>query len=144
MEEMSMKKTKINFWIDILIFIVFVGVIFTGVLLHRFPPEAKANTILSVSRYDWGDLHWVLCLSLILLTMVHLILHWGWIKGHMQKYIKIGPKALIGAGLLILIFFGIFAPVYLTRDFPNRKEFKDTYPKTMSRDIEETIDVADF
>jgi hypothetical protein len=125
-----MKKVKVNFWMDTVIFINFIGVIFTGVLLHRFPPELKENLILGVSRYDWGDLHWVLALSLIFLTIVHLFLHWGWLKGTFKKYLKLNPKTVITVAILVIILFGTFFPVYLTRDFPHRREFKGTYPNT--------------
>ncbi len=139
-----MKKNKINFWLDTAIFIDFVGVIFTGVLLHRFPPETKENLILGINRYDWGDLHWVLCLALITLTIVHLVLHWSWIKLNFGKHLKVGPKALVGAVMVIVFFLGIFAPVYLTKGFPDRKDFKDTYPETLSREVEGGADLSGY
>ncbi|MBN1573356.1 MAG: DUF4405 domain-containing protein [Deltaproteobacteria bacterium] len=139
-----MKRTKINFWVDTLIFINFVGAIFTGVLLHRFPPELKENLIFGVNRYDWGDLHWMLCLSLILLCAIHLVLHWGWININFNKYLRVGPKTLIGFILMIVLLSGILAPMFLTSGFPNRKEFKDTYPKTLSGDVEVKVDVSGY
>jgi hypothetical protein len=139
-----MEKSKINFWLDMAVFIDFVGVIFTGVLLHRFPPETKENLILGINRYDWGDLHWVLCLALITLTIAHLVLHWSWIKVNFGKYLKVGPKAVVGAVMVIVFFLGIFAPVYLTKDLPDRKRFKDTYPETLSREVEERADLSDY
>jgi len=39
-----MKKNTTNFWIDILIFIDFVAVVFTGVLLREFPSELSGGT----------------------------------------------------------------------------------------------------
>ena len=139
-----MRKAKVNFWLDILIFVDFVGVIFTGVLLHRFPPELKENLVLGINRYDWGDLHWMLCLFLILLTVAHLILHWGWIRTSFKKHLKIGPKLLAGVALTVLLLSGILAPIYLTSGFPNRKEFKDTYPETLSGEVEETAELSDY
>lgn len=130
-----MKKNTMNFWTDIIIFINFIAVIFTGVLIHHFPPELKGSTILGVTRYDWGDLHWVLTLSLIFFIIVHLALHWSWAKGSFKKYLSLGPKILVITVTVILIFFGIAAPVYLTKDFPNRKDFKDTYQKASSFEV---------
>jgi hypothetical protein len=72
-----MKKNTMNLWVDIIIFIDFMAVIFTGVLIHRFPYELKGGAILGFPRYEWGDLHWVLTLFLIFLTILHLILHWN-------------------------------------------------------------------
>jgi hypothetical protein len=38
---------------------------------------------------------------------------------------------------LIIIFFGIVVPGYLTKDFPDNKEFKDTYTNESPYEVEE-------
>ena len=131
-----MKKNIMNFWTDILIFANFVGVIFSGVLLHRFPYETSDRTILGITRYDWGDIHWTLCLFFIILIFIHFVLHWSWVKVSFQKYLKLGPKTLIIIVMVVTLIAGIIAPTYLTRDLPHRKEFKDTYPKASSVEVE--------
>jgi hypothetical protein len=77
---------------------------------------------LGVSRHDWVDLHWVLALALILVIFVHLALHWNWAKGSSKKYLRVGPKTLAVSVALIIIFFGILIPGYLTNDFPKTQE----------------------
>ena len=131
-----MKKNMMNFWIDVLTFVDFIAVLFTGVLLREFPPTLSGATILGVSRYDWADLHWVLSLSLILFIFAHLVLHWGWAKGSFKKYLRVGPKALAVAATLIVILSSIVAPVYLTKDLPSRKEVKATYLKASSLEVD--------
>ena len=130
-----MKKTTMNFWTDTIILIDFIGLISSGVLLHRFPPELKGGTILGLTRYDWGSIHWVLALSFFIIIIAHLVLHWNWAKSSFKKYLKVGPKTLI-AVTVIAIFFGLLAPAYLTKDFPSRKDFKKTYPNTSSYEVE--------
>ena len=132
-----MKKVKTNLWTNIIIFINFIGVISTGILLHRFPSELKERTIMGVNRYDWGDLHWVLALSLIFFTVVHLVLHWDWVKGSLKKYLGVGKRSLTIAVIVITVS-GFLIPYYLTRDFPDRKEFKDMYLITDSFEVEKT------
>jgi len=124
-----MKKNKINFWTNILTFINFVLVIFTGVLLREFPAELSGNTLLSAVRKDWIDLHWMLSLLLLFFIFAHLLLHWGWAKGSFKKYLRVGPKALAITATLIVLFAAIGAPVYLTKDLPNRKDVRATYSK---------------
>ena len=131
-----MKKNIMNFWTDILIFINFIGVIFTGVLLHRFPYEVSESTILGITRYDWGDIHWALSLIFIILIFAHLVLHWNWAKVSFKKYLRMKPKTLVIIVIVITIFVGILVPTNLTKDFPDRKEFKDTYPKARLAEIE--------
>jgi hypothetical protein len=53
-EGVSMRRTVMNFWLNIIIFIVFIGMTFTGVLLLGVP-YGFGGTILGLARYDWGD-----------------------------------------------------------------------------------------
>lgn len=130
-----MKKATTNFWINILSLVSFISVIFTGVLLHRFSPELNGSTVLGLTRYDWGSVHWILALSFFIIIIVHLVLHWNWAKGSFKKYLRMGPKALVTV-TVITIFFGLLVPAYLTKDFPSRKDFKDTYSSTSSLEVE--------
>jgi hypothetical protein len=132
-----MKKNTMNFWINVIIFINFTAVIFTGVLIHRFPYELKEGTIFGFPRYEWGDLHWVLTLFLILLTILHLILHWNWAKVSFNKYLRIKPKILAMIVAAIVIFCGVVAPIYLTKDFSNRKSLRDAYRASYSVELRE-------
>jgi len=131
-----MKKNIMNFWMNILIFVNFFGIIFTGVLLFRFPYEASERTILGITRYDWGDIHWVLSLIFIILIFAHLALHWNWAKVSFNKYLKMKPKTLVIIVMVVTIFIGILVPAYLTKDFPDRKDFKDSYPKVSLIEVE--------
>jgi amino acid transporter len=117
-----MKKNAFNFWLDVIVFIDFIALIFTGVLLRNFPSTLSGISIVGVTRHDWVDLHWVLALSLILFIFIHLALHWSWTKGSSKRYLKVGPRTLAISVVLIIIFFSIVMPGYLTKDFPNRKD----------------------
>lgn len=133
-----MKKNILNFWMDIFIFIDFVLIIFTGILLHRFPVQLQESTILGVPRYDWGDLHWVLCLLFIALIIAHLALHWNWTRVNCRKYLRIGPKTLIIITVVIVILFGLFFPAYLTKDFPDKRTLRENHLNLGSLELDKT------
>jgi hypothetical protein len=118
----GMKKNTLNFWTDILIFIDFIALIFTGVLLRNIPAALSGTTIVGIARNEWVDLHWVLALSLILFIFIHLALHWNWARASSKKHLSVGPKTLAISVALIVIFFGIVLPGYLTKDFQKTKE----------------------
>jgi hypothetical protein len=128
-ENEVMKKNTINFWTNILTFINFVLVIFTGILLREFPAELSGTTLLGAVRKDWVDLHWMLSLLLLFFIFAHLVLHWGWAKGSFKKYLRVGPRALAITATLIMLLAAIGAPVYLTKNLPNRKDVQATYSK---------------
>jgi len=122
-----MKKNTINFWTNILTFINFIFVIFTGVLLREFPAELSGATLLGAVRKDWIDLHWMLSLLLLLFIFAHLVLHWGWAKGSFKRYLRVGPRALAITATLVVLLAAIGGPVYLTKDLPNKKDVQATY-----------------
>ena len=124
-----MKKNKINFWTNILTFINFILVIFTGILLREFPAELSGTTLLGAVRKDWVDLHWMLSLLLLFFIFAHLALHWGWVKGSFKKYLRVGPRTLAVTTTLLILLAAIGAPVYLTKDLPNRKDVQATYSR---------------
>ena len=127
-----MKKNTINFWTNILTFINFVLVIFTGVLLREFPAELSGTTLLGAVRKDWVDLHWMLSLLLLFFIFAHLLLHWGWAKGSFKRYLRVGPRPLAITATLIVLFAAIGAPVYFTKDLPSGKAVKAAYSRPES------------
>ncbi|MDZ7260688.1 MAG: DUF4405 domain-containing protein [candidate division KSB1 bacterium] len=138
-----MKKVATNFFMDILLFVVLMSQAFTGILLHRFPPELADTTILGITRYTWRTLHWVASLFFVIVIITHLVLHWGWMTVTTQKYFRMTSKALLGF-LVVLSVFILLAPFYLTRDFPDRKGVRDTgiessFPETVAQKDEFTI-----
>jgi magnesium-transporting ATPase (P-type) len=131
-ENSTMKKKSLNFWIDILIFILFIAVVFTGILLREFPVDLHEYTILGVPRKEFADLHWVLSLSMIIFVFVHLVLHWSWAKMSFRKHLRLGPRALAVTSIVLVVISIIVAPVYLTKDLPKRKGDKIAYSKAES------------
>jgi uncharacterized membrane protein YidH (DUF202 family) len=127
-----MKKKSINFWIDILIFIWFIAVVFTGIVLREFSVDLRECTILGVPRKELADLHWILSLSMIIFVFVHLVLHWSWAKMSFRKHLRLGPKALAITSIVLVVISMIVVPVYLTKDLPKRKGENVTYSKAES------------
>jgi hypothetical protein len=127
-----MKKKSINFWIDILIFIGFIAVVFTGIVLREFPVDLSECTVLGVPRKELADLHWVLSLSMIVFIFTHLVLHWSWAKVSFRKHLRLGPKTLAVTAIGLVVISMIVVPVYLTKDLPERKDVKGTYSKAGS------------
>ncbi|RLB27111.1 MAG: hypothetical protein DRG87_12110 [Deltaproteobacteria bacterium] len=126
-ESKAMKKKSLNFWINIAIFIDFILVVFTGIVLREFSVDLSAYTVLGVPRKELADLHWVLALSMILFIFAHLVLHWDWAKVSFRKHLRLGPKALAVTAIVLVVISMIVAPVYLTKDLPSRQEAKATY-----------------
>jgi len=92
----DMRRTTVNYIVDTVAFLNLVLMIATGIILkwvlppgsgggqgHGFrggrgPDDVKQ--LLGLGRHDWGDVHFVLSLLFTSLMLIHLILHWSWIK----------------------------------------------------------------
>jgi len=132
-----MKKVLTNYITDILIFLVLSGQVFTGIVLHRFPAELTGATVLGLTRYTWGTLHWLICIIFAIVIVLHIILHWDWIKALTRKYLKKGSVVFLV--LIAAVFlFAFLTPYVVTKDLPKRKEFSSIYQETtyyVSEDI---------
>jgi len=124
-----MKKVVTNFFMDILLFVVLMSQAFTVILLHRFPPELADATVLGLTRYTWGTIHWSASILFVLVIIAHLVLHWGWVKATTLKYFKMRSKVLQASTVIILLFV-LLTPYYVTRDLPDRSDFTASYQKT--------------
>ncbi len=52
-------------------------------LVYRLPPRVRGGgglTMLGMDRHQWGDLHFYTGVALGILVVVHVLLHWGWVK----------------------------------------------------------------
>jgi hypothetical protein len=95
-----MKRTTLNFIVDLISFIVFVGLAITGFiikfilppgtggrgrLLHEGRGREEIKNLLSMSRHEWGNIHFYLAIAFFILIIVHIILHWAWIKRYFKS-----------------------------------------------------------
>ncbi len=99
-----MKRSTLNFMIDMVLLVLLIGLAATGLLLHfRLPPGSGSfRVIWSMSRHEWGDKHFWLGLSFACISAVHVILHWTWLKNvAVDAYHASKSRALVGAVILV-------------------------------------------
>ncbi len=82
-------KTKFNIIVDILGFFSFLIISFSGIVLWRILPRGSyqggrgittEKMFFGLDRHNWTDIHNYIALVFIALILIHLILHWHWIK----------------------------------------------------------------
>jgi len=79
-----MKRNSLNFWLDVLAFLCLVGLVWTGLLIHRvLPPGIRGGgshlELWGLNRHDYGEIHLALGVGFLALMLAHLLLHWGWV-----------------------------------------------------------------
>jgi hypothetical protein len=85
-ERQPPRRRALNFWIDLATTVLFAALLGTGGLMNWVLPPGtcdapKLMLWLGHARHWWGDIHFIIALSLLALVLVHLYLHWKWVTG---------------------------------------------------------------
>lgn len=97
-----MKRTSLNFIIDIVAFVGFVVLTTTGVLMRYMLPPGSGHysTIWSLDRHEWGGIHFWISVVFFLLLALHLVLHWRWIVSVVTGRPREGSGFRVGLGVV--------------------------------------------
>lgn len=93
-------KPRLIFWTDVLVATLFTTLLATGSILRwALPPgsgggqhgagmgrrggRGPAPQLLDMTRHQWGDLHFWVAVALVAGVLIHLGLHWGWLKNNL-------------------------------------------------------------
>lgn len=103
-----MNKNSWKYLIDTLLFICIFGLAFIGIIMAFFLAEGptvndQSKYFLGLHRHQWGDIHLILSLLFIALTVIHLMLAWNWVKAQSRRIFK--NKAPLFIGLTVLVSF---------------------------------------
>jgi hypothetical protein len=101
-------RTVINFIIDFILLILTAALMWTG-LVMRFvlPPGYRGCygwTLWGLSRHDYGFIHFVLSILMVVLCGVHLGLHWKWFCSLISKLTRYKGESLVAVTLVLLLF----------------------------------------
>jgi hypothetical protein len=102
-----MKRGTLNFVVDFVSFINLVCLALTGFIMkYILPPgtggrgcvlhggggREQIKQLWSMTRHQWGDIHFYLALLFVTLMVTHIVLHWSWIKSYLKSLLGIGRK----------------------------------------------------
>lgn len=112
-----MDRNKLNFIIDSLMFTAIGAIGLIGILMGFVIPRgdgasAGQKYLWSLHRHEWGNIHLYLSLVFLSLLVLHIILHWPWIKATISKYFgSISVSwAYILAPFVLLFLLWLFYP----------------------------------
>ena len=106
-----MKKNSVKYIIDAILFVDICSIAIIGLLLAFVVPEGRAGRsakyFLGLHRHEWGDIHLILSILLLLLLVFHLWFNWTWIAQSSKRYFgnhwKNALWCLSGAWILVLV-----------------------------------------
>jgi hypothetical protein len=103
-----MKRSTLNFLIDLVSFADLLCLAFTGFIMkYILPPGTgghgyafrggrgaqEVKYLWSMTRHQWGDIHFYLALAFVILMAAHVFLHWSWIKSTFKSLLGLSRKA---------------------------------------------------
>lgn len=110
-----MKRSNLNLIIDIILLLLLAAVSGIGILMKYIMPSnysvrregatSYASDVLGMNRHEWGYIHWILSLLLLLLVLVHIILHWKMIVNTINRMI---PNQTFCYTICVIIFVLVF------------------------------------
>jgi hypothetical protein len=100
-----MKRSTVNFVVGLLAFLNLLGLGFTGYIMeYVLPPGSggrygrgfrggrgvseaveQIQRFWSLGRHGWGEVHFYLAVAFTVLMIIHIILHWTWIKCYVKS-----------------------------------------------------------
>ncbi|MEP7128778.1 MAG: DUF4405 domain-containing protein, partial [Chitinophagales bacterium] len=113
-----MSKTIINLILDLTAGVLFLAMILTGFIIRfPLPPGTnKTRMLWGLARHEYGVIHYWFSISLLIVLLLHVILHWQWLTsviGRRILGITTNNKSSVRAGLVtvctILALFTAFA-----------------------------------
>ena len=121
-----MDKSKLNFIIDALMFLVMMAMAGLGFLMNYIlipGKEAWAKygrrvdlTWWGWDRHDWGDIHLYLGFFLLALLGLHIILHWRQIVLLFQRFISPKRRTLVLIAFVLVALLLIYFPFLISPD----------------------------
>ena len=99
-----MSRNTVNFILDLMSFLNLLVLMFTGyVMRYILPPGTgglgrelhggsgrgiNAKDLWSMTRHEWGSIHFYLAVAFVVLMIVHIILHWKWITYYVKSVVS--------------------------------------------------------
>ncbi len=137
-----MKKNIWNIIIDAVSLVIFMVMISTGLLLKFVLPPGSGridrllregrgagksiDLFMGWTRHEWGEIHFYICLAFLVLLIVHLSLHWSWIKS-MAFGTKSSPQSLkrklVAVGIILFIILSLIFPWIGKKQSHTKSEF---------------------
>ncbi|MHC4111850.1 MAG: DUF4405 domain-containing protein [Planctomycetota bacterium] len=101
------KRGTLNFVVVLVSFINLVFLALIGLIMkYVLPPGSggrghgfrgglepgQVKELWSMTRHEWGDIHFYFALFFLALMTLHIVLHWNWIKIYLKSLLVIGRK----------------------------------------------------
>jgi len=87
----------INILDDGLIALFFIACMISGLILYVVPGgrDTKYIEILAITRETWKTIHTTTGIGMLAGVLIHLVIHWGWIRKVSKKIFRLSDEAIL-------------------------------------------------
>ncbi len=126
-----MKQSKLIKYIDFLSFLALVVMLVTGILIEfSLPPRSGSSQIWSLSRHEWGYIHFLGSMIFLALMTAHLLTHIKYIKSVFLGKAQREYKYRIAIGIVGLVALIALAATLLSAPVETNNNVKGWQQKT--------------
>jgi len=154
-----MKRTQLNFAIDVAAFVAFLFLLSTGLLLRyqlpagsggrhpggsgRGAADRSVTLLWGWTRHDWGYIHYWIAGLLVAILAVHVALHWKWIVCVLRgaQGDTSGLRFGIGLASLLALMLLVAAPLLAPLVRLNRHDLQREQSTASSQDHSAAIEI---
>lgn len=75
-----MTRKHFHLIVDVTMFLAMLALVATGMLMSFvLPPRSGGASVWTLTRHDWGNVHFWIAATLLGLLVLHLVLNWSWV-----------------------------------------------------------------
>jgi len=109
--------------IDMLSFVALVMTVTSGLLLEFvLPTRSRSASVWSLTRHEWGDIHFYISIAFLVLMSLHLLIHIKFIKSAVLGKVDRERKYRMAIGLLGLLSLLTLAALPLMSPIENSSD----------------------
>lgn len=113
-------RSALNFWVDFATGVIFAAMVGSGVMgKWILPPGSRGGAgliWLGQGRHFWMDIHFWIGISMLVLVIVHIWLHWTWVTGSWERLIGRLRSPLTWVLIAVMLAL-ILLPVLVPRQY---------------------------
>jgi len=108
------KKTTVNLIVDVAILVLMLTLACTGLVVrYTLPPGSGGHgggrglLLWGMDRHEWGGVHFWLAVALLVLLVLHVALHWGWVCGVCFRWAARAAPRRVASGTAFLLAIAV-------------------------------------
>lgn len=91
--------------------------------------EKTIDLLLGLSRHEWGEIHFYLSLGFLIILIIHLFLHWNWVRvtaWGTKQFPQPWPRKAVTLAITAFVIAALILPWIFKKETYDRKSLIQT------------------